>query len=468
MAEVFAPGDKSRRARLWQRDAKALAVLGTPMALTQLVQFSVHTIDVMMIGRLGPDALAGASLGLVMFYAGWLSLFGPAMAISPMVSQALGRDADDVQDVRRSVRMGLWAVGIASPFFIIVYFFATDIALFFGQPEKAAKLAGPYVLAIAPGLPFSLGILILRNYLAALDKTRVPLYVVIGTTALNALLNYLLIFGALGAPRLELVGAGIASAVSNAVGFAALVVYARWEPSSARFQLFKRFWVIDRERLKEVAILGLPISLTTAFEGMLFNACVFLMGRIGIVEVAAYQVALNVAAVAFMAPMGFSMAGAVRVGLAAGAGDQDAVRRTSVLTIGFAVGAIMLIAIPVILVPRLAAGLYMDLHDPGNEAILEEVSLYLKIAAAFMLFDAVQVAANQCLRGLKDVRIPMVATAVSYWLIGFPLAAYLGLKSPLGAVGVWWGLLVSLFVAAILLSARLWQLTRSDSHARPA
>lgn len=452
----------------WLSELRALLVIGVPMGLTQLVQFSVNTVDVLMIGRLGAAPLAAASLGLVIFYTTFVISFGPAMAVSPLVSHALGADRNEITDVRRSVRMGLWAAGIIFPFAVIIYLNAGRIALLLGQPPELAQLAGPYVMAVGPSLPFMVGTIVLRNYLAAIEKTRAPLIIIIGTTLLNAFLNYLLIYGNFGLPRLELAGAGIASAISQATGFCFLALYVQFERESARFQIFQNFWRPDWPRLREVLRLGWPIGVTMAFEVMLFNAAVFLMGLIGVNEVAAYQVTLNVAAIAFMMPLGLSLAGAVRVGLAAGAGDAERMRRAAMLTIGVCIAAIMVVAAPVMIAPRFIAGLYLEADDPENATVLSLVVAFLPIAAGFALFDATQVAANQCLRGLKDVRAPMIITGVSYWLIGFPLAAWLGLGTPVGAVGVWWGLLASLFVAAVLLSARLWMLVRPAAARRPA
>lgn len=435
--------------------------IGVPMGLTQLVQFSISTVDVLMIGQLGADPLAGASLGLVIFYAVFLFGFGPAMAVSPLVSQALGANPDDVDDVRHSVRMALWTIGVGVPAFSSVFFFSQEIALALGQPSVAAALAEPYVLALAPGLPFMVAVMALRNFLAAIGRTRAPLLFIILTTALNAFLNWLLIYGNWGMPRLELVGAGIASSLSNLIGFLVLVLYIQLDSESRRFHLFQSFFQAVPSRLREVVQLSWPMSLTSAFEAMLFNAAVFLMGRIGVDEMAAYQVALNVAAMAFMMPFGLSMAGAVRVGLMAGRGDRAGVRRASAVSILACIGAIMLVAVPVMIDPRAIADLYLDVKDPSNHRVLGLVASFLPIAAAFALFDATQVAANQALRGLKDVRVPMVITAVSYWAIGFPISAWLGLGTHLGAIGVWWGLLAGLAAAAVLLGARLSWLTRS-------
>jgi MATE family multidrug resistance protein len=337
-----------------------------------------------------------------------------------------------------------------------------------GQPEAPARLAEPYVLAVAPGLSFMVATMALRNFLAVIGHTRAPLLFIVVSTALNAFLNWLLIYGNWGFPRLELVGAGIASSVSNFAGFALIVLYIRLEPSSRRFHLFRGFARASWARLREVVQLGWPISVTATFEAMLFNAAVFLMGRIGVDEMAAYQVALNVAALAFMMPLGLSMAGAVRVGLMKGKGDGQGVRTAAGVSILACIGAIMLVAVPVMLSPRGVASLYLDPTDPASARLLELVASFLPVAAAFALFDATQVAANQALRGLKDVRVPMVITAFAYWGVGFPLAAWLGLRSSLGAIGVWWGLLAALAVAAVLLGLRLITLTRRFSLRHPS
>ncbi|MEZ5922207.1 MAG: MATE family efflux transporter [Parvularculaceae bacterium] len=448
----------------WRTEFAALFSLGLPMALTQLAQFSVMTIDILMIGRLGPEPLAGASLGLVMFFIAWLVGFGPAMAVSPLVSQALGADENDTEDARLSTRMALWTIGFLTLPVFILFFLAKDIALALGQPPELAKLAGPYVIALAPGWAFAMGTITLRNFLAAIGESRAPLLIVICTTALNAFLNWLLIYGNWGFPRFELVGAGIASSIVNVTGFFGLVLYIELDARSRRFRLFRDFFTPHWLRLREVIRLSWPIAVAMTFEGMLFNAAVFLMGRIGVNEVAAYQVALNVAALAFMGPMGFSMAGGVRVGLAAGAGDGARVRRAAALTMIVAVAAIMSVAIPVYLAPNLVAALYLKANDAGNAMVIPMVASFLRIAALFMLFDAIQVAAAQALRGLKDVRIPMFITGIAYWVVGFPVAALLGLGfrdwAGVGANGVWWGLMAGLFVAAGLLGGRLYWLTR--------
>jgi len=443
--------------KTWLGEMRALLWLGVPMAAAQLAQFFVFTIDILMIGRISPEDLAAAALGTVIYFFLWMLGSGPVNAVSPLVSQALGADQNDRKDARRSVRMAIWVIFMMTPAIVLLLTFTEPLANQMGQNSIIAKKAGAYVIALGPGLAFALATMALRNFLAALGKTKIPFILVMTVTAVNALLNYIFIFGHFGAPRLELVGAGIASSLSYIFGFFLFILYIRLDSYANSFQVFRKFWRPDWPRLKEVIALGFPISMTTMFEGMLFNAVVFIVGVIGVMEQAAYQIALNVAALAFMLPWGMSMAGAVRIGLAKGAGNKPATRRAASTTLVASIIAIMLVAIPVALFPEFTASLYMNLEKPENEQVIAFVVNFLPIATAFMFFDALQVAANQLLRGLKDVNWPMVFTGISYWAVGFPVAY---MKTEVGVNGVWYGLMAGLITASILLGARLYRLLR--------
>jgi MATE family multidrug resistance protein len=370
----------------------------------------------------------------------------------------LGANKKEIYDVRISVRMALWTIAIMTPLVLWVVSFAEPISIAFGQDPDLSKEAGAYVFVLAFGWPFAMGIMALRNFLAAIGKTKIPLVLAIVTTIINALLNYVLIFGIYGFPKLGLVGAGVASSIATLIGFGFFIAYVYLDKDAKRFHIMHNFWKPHWYRFQEIVKLGWPISITTVFEGMLFNACIFLMGILGVMQLAAYQIALNVAALAFMLPWGLSMAGGVRIGLARGAGNQAAVKRATLTTMFAAVVGIMLFAIPVAISPKFIAGLYMELDAPRNREVIAIVATFLPIAAAFMVFDATQVAANQLLRGIKDVKWAMVLAGISFWLVGFPIAYYLGLKTSVGALGIWYGLLASLLSASILLGARLWYL----------
>ena len=447
---------KANLPETWGGEMRALLTIGIPMGLAQLVQFSPYIADAVMIGRIGPTEIAAAAIGSVLYFLVWMLASGPIAAVTPLVSQALGRNIAERRDVRRTVRMSVWACFLIFPFIIGLLLLTEPLMIFAGQDPKVAALAQDYVLVLAPGLPFTLAVMSFRNFLAAIGKTIVPFLLVASAAIVNIILNWVLIFGNLGAPELSLLGAGIASSISGIYGYVIFVIYIKWDAKARDFDLFSNLLKPDWERMGELLKIGWPISVTVTFEGMLFNAGVLIAGAVGVIEQAGFQIALSVASTAFMMPYGLSMAGAVRIGLAKGAANTPAARRASTATILSSVLAIGLCALPVAFVPQWVASLYFNMEAADTRPVFEYVVIFLPIAAGFMFFDAVQVACNQLLRGLADVKWPMVITGISYWVIGFPIAFYTALHTNIGAAGIWYGLTAGLIAAFIGLGIRLW------------
>jgi len=447
---------KANLPETWGGEMRALLTIGIPMGLAQLVQFSPYIADAVMIGRIGPTEIAAAAIGSVLYFLIWMLASGPIAAVTPLVSQALGRNTAEKRDVRRTVRMSVWACFLMFPFIIGLLLLTEPLMIFAGQDPEVAALAQDYVLVLAPGLPFTLAVMSFRNFLASIGKTIVPFLLVASAAIVNIILNWVLIFGNLGAPELSLLGAGIASSISGIYGYFVFVIYIKWDEKARAFDLFSNLLKPDWERMGELMKIGWPISVTVTFEGMLFNAGVLIAGAVGVIEQAGFQIALSVASTAFMMPYGLSMAGAVRIGLAKGAANTPAARRASTTTILTSVLAIGLCAVPVALVPHGVASLYFNMNAADTRPVFDYVVIFLPIAAGFMFFDAVQVACNQLLRGLADVKWPMVITGISYWVIGFPIAFYTALYTDIGAAGIWYGLTAGLVAAFIGLGIRLW------------
>ena len=447
---------KANLPETWGGEMRGLLTIGIPMGLAQLVQFSPYIADAVMIGRIGPTEIAAAAIGSVLYFLIWMLASGPIAAVTPLVSQALGRNTAEKRDVRRTVRMSVWACFLMFPFIIGLLLLTEPLMIFAGQDPEVAALAQDYVLVLAPGLPFTLAVMSFRNFLASIGKTIVPFLLVASAAIVNIILNWVLIFGNLGAPELSLLGAGIASSISGIYGYFVFVIYIKWDEKARAFDLFSNLLKPDWERMGELMKIGWPISVTVTFEGMLFNAGVLIAGAVGVIEQAGFQIALSVASTAFMMPYGLSMAGAVRIGLAKGAANTPAARRASTTTILTSVLAIGLCAVPVALAPHGVASLYFNMKAADTQPVFDYVVIFLPIAAGFMFFDAVQVACNQLLRGLADVKWPMVITGISYWVIGFPIAFYTALYTDIGAAGIWYGLTAGLVAAFIGLGIRLW------------
>ena len=266
----------------WIAEAKqALGILATPLIFTQLAQMAIFTTDVIMLGRLSKTALASAAIGNTVFYFAWLVGGGPASAVSPMIAHILGERAGNKGGVRASLRMGLWSVAICSIPMMAVMWFAKPILLALHQDPVLAEGAGKFVGMLSFGLPFSLGYLVLRNFTTALGKPRAGLWVMAATIAFNGLAGYTLIFGHFGAPRLGIVGSGLATAASAMFSFVAMLAIIGATPSLRAYRMFRRFHKPVTVKLAEVFRLGLPIGLSMIFEAMLSNTMTLVMGTFG-------------------------------------------------------------------------------------------------------------------------------------------------------------------------------------------
>lgn len=444
---------------LWLKEGRALASLGLPLIATQLAQMAMPTTDILMLGALGQEALAASALGTTIYIFAFLIGLGPASAAAPIIAQIIGANPSDRAQIRAALRMGLWAMALLSAPLCLSLFFAEAALIGLGQTPELARLSAPYVHILSLGLPFSLGFNVLRNFSTALGRPRAPLGIMSAAVLLNIVLDYGLIFGRLGMPEMGLLGAAVATAFSNVFCFFALAAFVSFAPSFRPYRIWRHFNRPDWLRLAETFRLGLSIGLTLIFETALFAGSTLLMGRFGTAALAAHHIAMNIPSITFMVPLGIAMAGTVRVGYAAGAGDIEGARRAG-LTALITSGVFMLLcALVFALMPRAIAGLYLDLSDPANRSAIAHAVSFLYIVAAFQIFDGIQVVAAFALRGLKDVRMPMLIAGLSYWGAGFPLALLLGFALGWEGVGVWIGLAASLALAALLLTARFLHLS---------
>ncbi len=443
----------------WLAEARELAKLAIPLVFTQLAQMAIMTTDVIMLGHFSSSALASAALGNTVFFFCWLIGCGPVAAVSPMIAHTLGARPNDRIGVRTAVRMGFWSVLITSLPLIVLLLFVEPILRAFGQAPDLAHGAGVFTSVLCIGLPFSLGYQVLRNYSTALSRPNASLVVMVVCIGFNALADYALIFGHFGAPRLGIFGSGIASASSYTFSFFAMTAVVWLTPTLRRYRIWRRAHRPQWEKLAEIFRLGMPIGLTMMFEAMLFNASMLVMGSFGTRYVDAHQIALNVPSITFMVPLGIGMAATVRVGLAAGAADGEGVRRAGYSAMLMGVGFMCVTAILLWTWPEQIARLYFS--DPAADAdVIALAAVFLHVAAAFQIFDGLQVVSALSLRGLKDARAPMWIAGASYWLAGAPVCAWLAFGLHMRGLGIWIGLAFGLLVAAGAMCSRFWYLSR--------
>jgi MATE family multidrug resistance protein len=449
----FAQTDAGGR-RAWLDEVRATLALSWPIILTNLLQIALTTTDVMMLGRLGPEALAAGVLGANLFFAFVIFGIGVVAAVAPMVARERGRKSYAVRDVRRTVRQGLWStIAITVPVWAILWF-AEPIFLALGQEPDTAAGAARYMSTLQWAyLPF-IGYIAMRNFVAAVEKPIWGLWAGLVGFVVNAFFAWCLIFGSFGFPRLELFGAGIATTISSTTMFAVLAAATVLDRKFRRYHIFGRFWRPDWPRFRQLWALGLPIAATLVFEVSIFNGAVILMGLIGETALAAHSIAIQIASVTFMVPLGFGQAVTVRVGRAYGAGDGDAITRAGWTAFAMGVGFMALTASMMLFAPRLLISAFLDTHAPANIAVVELAVTFLAIAAIFQLVDGAQAVGSGMLRGLHDTRVPMILAAIGYWGIGLPLSVLLAFPLKLGGAGIWMGLASGLAVVAVLMTGR--------------
>jgi len=438
----------------WRAELGATLALAWPLILTNLAQHGLTTTDVVLLGWVGAEALAAGALGTNLYMTFLIFGIGLVVATSPMLAQELGRNRHSVRDVRRTARQGFWvALAFSVPTWAVLWH-AEAMLLALGQEPGLAAAAGAYVRALQWGLFPFLIYLVLRSFLAALERPVWALVVCALALPVNALLAWALIFGRLGLPALGLIGAGVATSIVSVLMAAGLGLVVALHPKLRRYRLFGRFWRADWPRFRKLLRLGVPIGAILAFEVTIFSCAAFVMGLIGAAELAAHSIALQIAALSFMVPMGLGQAVTVRVGRAYGRGDRDGVARAGWTAFALGVGFMAAMALVLVAAPRALVGAFLNLDDPANAAVVGHAVAFLFFAALFQVVDGAQAVGAGMLRGLGDTRVPMLYAALGYWGVGAPLGLALAFPAGLGGRGVWIGLAVGLAVVAALMLAR--------------
>jgi multidrug resistance protein, MATE family len=438
----------------WRTEIGATLSLAWPLILTNVTMVLINATDVFLLARLGPGALAASAMGSGIVIAMLLFGIGLVTAAAPMMASQLGRMPHSVRDVRRTFRQSLWAaVAITIPIWIILWF-SISLLLAAGQPEKLARETGLFIGTLQWMILPTLGVVALRSFMSALELPRWTLVAGLAAVVVNALVNYGLIFGKFGLPAWGLWGAGIGSSVTSLFQFLFLIGVAYLHPRFRRYHLLGRFWRSDWPRFREICRIGLPIALHLGFEASVFAAAVILMGYISTTAVAAHAVAIQIASMTFMVPMGIGQAATVRVGIGFGRKDRDAIRRSGWSAFALGVGFMTMMALIIWLIPRPLAGLFLDPSVAGNSQVIDVAVGFLGIAAIFQIVDGAQVVGAGMLRGLHDTKWPMLFAAFGYWVVGIGVGAMLAFWAKWDGVGIWIGLATGLAIVAVLILAR--------------
>ncbi len=442
--------------------ARAVALLGLPLVGGHLAQFAIGLTDSMMLGWYGVEELAAVTLAGSYFFVLFLTGAGFGWAVMPMVAAA--NAAGDETAARRATRMGLWLSVLYAAAAIPLLLAAEPILRGMGQGATVAADAGAYLRVAGWGLVPALLVMVLKSYLAALERTQVVLWITVLAAGANALANYALIFGHWGLPELGIRGAALASVTTHLVSLAAVVIYVlRALPEQ---ELFRRLWRPDWEMFAQVFRLGVPIGITSLTEVSLFAASSVMMGWLGTAPLAAHGIALQLTSATFMVHLGLSNAATVRAGNAFGRRDRLHMARGAAVVTAMSLAMSALTILLFLALPEPLIALFLDPHDPERPQILLIGAGLLAAAALFQLADGAQVIALGLLRGVQDTGVPMMIAALAYWGVGLSASYGLGFPLGLGGVGIWLGLACGLAVAGVLLMLRFWRqgLARADGR----
>jgi MATE family multidrug resistance protein len=455
IAAFATPDDRA----IWRAEIVETAKLAWPIALTQLGQIAMMTTDLALIGQLGAGAVAAVGLAHLILFLGFVLGMGPVSAVAPLAAQAFG--ARKPRMVRRSLRVGLWVAVLLGVPVNVAQLWGEDILMSAGQSPDTAALAARYLAGLTWSMIPAWCFIALRNFMGAVNRPEPALWVMLAAIPANGLLAYGLIHGVFGLPRLDLLGAGLATTIVNLTMCAAAVWICYACRPFKKYRVLGRFWRMDWALMRQLVAIGVPISGAMLLEWGLFSSAALLVGWIGTTALAAHQIALQVATILFMVPFGISLAATVRVGHAVGRRDPVAARRAGFGAI--ALGAAFMLVTTLIVVALRDVIPLMFLGDgPADAATAGLAATLLLIGASFFVTDAVQGIAAGALRGLNDTRVPMLFAAISFWLVGFTAAYLLAFPWGFGAIGIWIGFSLGVATFAVLLVWRFNRLTAGD------
>jgi MATE family multidrug resistance protein len=440
----------------YRREIRATLTLAAPIIVGQLSQMLMGVTDSLMIGQAGTVPLAASSFGGNVFSVFYVIGIGLMVPVAIFVSRARG--AAQPREAGEYLRHGAaLAVILGGAETLVMAGLSTQLARF-GQPPEVLAIVKPFFLLIAASLVPALLYIVLREFAEAMGHPWAPMCIMLASVALNAGLNWIFIYGNLGAPALGLTGAGLATLGSRVAGLAVIFWWLRRDPKVRAAWPERWFGGWSRERFTEMLRLGLPAAGMLMFESSAFAFSSVMNGWLGAVPLAAHQIAISCASLAFMVPLGIAIATGMRASHAVGAGERARLRPIAFGSVALGLAVMGGFAVVFATGRHTVAAWFVE-----DAAVIALAAQLLVVTAVFQLADGVQVIAASALRAINDVKVPAVITLVAYWGIALPLGYLLGIRGGFGAVGVWTGIAGGLAFAAVFLTVRFARLTRSHA-----
>jgi MATE family multidrug resistance protein len=429
-----------------RKELRSVFALALPVAAVQVGMMFMGVVDTIMVGHYAARDLAAVALGNMYFFSCVVFPLGLLMALDPVISQAVG--AGDREAVRRGLQRGMGLgvlLGVPAALLLAP---GDPLLRLLNQPAEVVPVAAGYARAAIPGVFPFLGFIVFRQTLQAMGRVAPIVVTILVANLLNFLFNWVLIFGRLGFPQMGAVGSGWASSLSRWIMFLGLLGLS-WPLLKGYLLPIRRDAFVLKPLLRMVR-LGSPIGIQMTLEYGAFGTTGILMGWLGTVAMAGHQVALNLASLTFMVPLGISQASAVLVGQGVGREDPPGARRAAGAGLLLGVTFMSFTALMFLFFPGPLARVYTEEH-----AVLALAITLLPLAGVFQVFDGLQVVASGVLRGVGDTRTPMLLNLLGFWCIGMPVGLWMAFKEGLGPVGLWWGLVFGLAAVSVLLLLRV-------------
>ena len=444
------------------RELKAMLRLALPLVTGQLSAIGMNVIDAMLAGHLDAHTLGAVAVGTSVWSLAIVAAIGVMLALPPSIAQLNG--AGRAGEIGPLFRQALWLSALLGLLlFVGVHFGGPLLIVAIGVDPALVPDVTRFLHAISFGAPALALFFTLRGLSEGFGLTRPTMYFSLLGLALLGPVGYVLMYGRLGVPPLGALGSGIATAGVFWIEALAFLAYIATRRHYRALVLFRHFEAPKPAAIGALLRTGVPMGVSLFMEASLFVAVALAIGTLGTDVVASHQIAINVASVTFMVPLGIAMATTVRVGHAVGRGDREGVRDAGLVGLLLTLVAQGVSALLMLTVPQHIAGLYT-----GDAAVIALAAQLLILAGFFQLSDGLQVAASGALRGLKDTRVPMLITTFAYWGVGMPVGWWLAFPGGYGARGMWMGLIAGLSMAAVLLTTRFWRLARAAETAVPA
>ncbi|PHM47039.1 multidrug efflux pump AbeM [Xenorhabdus miraniensis] len=435
----------------WLDDIRSILILAIPLIISQCAQSGILFIDTLLMGKLGPQALAAGALAISAFYLCYILSFGVISAAGNLV--AIYHGAGRRRDIVSAIRCGLLLALLLSFGMGILLWNITPLMLMLGQPPDTVEMAQEFLYILVWGMPFGLLFLALRGFTAGIGKPGPIPFIMFSALILSGSLGWIL------SKMMGICGIAIASAITYGYMGIIFVVVLCLHPDYKRYPIFTRLTRKDLATMPELLKIGIPTAGTLGLENSLFNGCAWLMGALGAITLAAHQSLMQLVITGFTVPLGLMYAVSMRAGQASGAGNWHKVRNLSWIGNALILLWSSLAISILLLIPNELLSLFLP-SDVNQATEAKNIALMLvPFAALLCLLDGWQTMVCGLLRALKDAQVTVIISGVSYWGIGLPIAWWLSQYS-LGPAGVWWGMCTGLFIACLVMQIRLRMLLR--------